>query len=376
MNVGSLVRRYIIALLVIMPALVPGPASAAINNRDCIPGSGAVVSAAIEIRQLYIMIDDPQLFVTRFDITYCWDPKKLPHFDPDSINFLNILDDPKIQSIPQAKQPKGLRVASRIYEGRFMTINDTSAFPLDAHLLPILFTFPTSGEHEIKLVVNPGDLEASSHSSRQEKLKISNVKFQEGQLFGTPMARTSTFRRASGPAYAIVVEATRELSGAALIIWLPMLVVWIIAYTGLWWKSIGAISRASVSALFTAAGLSMSTMTLRPHGDQLDGAILSFILIYLNIVVIMLLSLVAHRYLDNGHLKTYQKLRTNGRRYIAPAMLFISIATVAWWCSQSGLEIEKKEFYLHFQPLDAETNASEQAPANTGRTWVTEGNTD
>lgn len=349
-------RKFIDALFALVLGLLALPAAASNQEDGCFSGSTTRINLAIEIRQLYIMTEDPQLFVARFDMTYCWDKKQLTGFDPDEIIFLNALSDPQIRKLPQERQPEGLHLASRIYEARFMTISDTSGFPLDAHMLPIIFTFPEKRGLEIDLVVNDGDVEASSEALSEEQLAIRGVSFFEGQLFGTPRARSATFRQSSGSAYAIVVEAARAVSGPALIIWLPLLAVWIVSYTGLWWKDNGAVSRASVSALFTAVGLSLATMTLRPKGDALDGAILSFILIYINIVVIVLISLVAHRYGATDGFRVYRRLRWLGRFIIAPAMLIISIGFVAWWCSETGLQKERAEFFSHFKPTHPGTS--------------------
>jgi len=302
--------RIYLLLIAVWSALA-WPLSASDRARS----NGANVEMTFEIHSIRVEREDPQVFRASVVFVFTWNPSDLPGFDIEKLNFLNRASELDQRIIPlKSSTPgatRGVLIAAR---GLFDATNNFSAYPFNRVRLPFIFELP---KHQ-GMPVNIIDAEVAHRHSppavmESDSYSIKKVELQCGPYFEVWSMDKNLSGFSDVEALGLFVDANHRPSRTLIMVFIPLLLIFAVIYSSLWWKEESASSRAVMASLFAATALAFSSINLQPNVSYPTGNILAFTLLYINLAIIGLCSVLAFRAAKRGDSERFRKLRHAGR---------------------------------------------------------------
>jgi len=311
-----------------------------------------------ETQVLTLDRNDPQLFRASIVLVFCWNPKEMPGFDITTLDFLNRASsvDQRIERLPPRPSDGmvGVLIAVR---GIFESSNDFSAHPFNIARFPVIFAVPEYSGVPINLV--NADI-PYRHSPEQfcsaDGFIIESSQLLHGNYY--EMWSEQILGEKSGDVFAagVIIDAEHRPTRTFLMVFLPLMLIWGVVYSSLWWKEESACSRAIMASLFASTALAFSSISLQPNVSYLTTGTLAFSLLYLNLAVIGFFTVLSFRANKRGEAEGYRKWREVGR-IAGSVLLILSVALITAWVlyfrSQPLLDWfnESRNIPLHCPPI-------------------------
>jgi hypothetical protein len=291
-----------------------------------------IVHTGIQLRELRLSNSTPDQFRANFIVWYSWYHQSGQNWSPDKVQFTNAIGSSTLKVPIWTKldqQRPGQRFEATIYEGDFKTFSRYQAFPVDAHLLTIRMICPKINCGNVNFFSSPDRITFDPHipqilsgwkitgtgwASRQirlpEELHFKSI----DPTLQLPVSVTNL--------NGFVFEVHRDLWPGIILIFIPMLLIWLLAYIGLYWDDSSPASRFGATALFAAIAFNLATLNLQPAVAYVTLMSLAFLALYVNILIIVVTTTLCF------HLRA-QKLNHRQISYLgrglSPAVLLITI---------------------------------------------------
>ena len=305
-----------------------------------------------ETQVIWMDRNDPQSFRVSIVLVFSWNPKEMPGFNITSLDFLNRASavDQRIERLPVRPSDGlvGVLIAAR---GVFECSNDFSAYPFNIARFPVIFAVPEYKGRPVNIV--NADI-PYRHSPEQfceaDGFIIKSSQLMQGNYY--EMWSEQILGERSGDVFAtgVIMDAEHRPARTFLMVFIPLLLIWGVVYSSLWWKEESACSRAIMASLFAATALAFSSINLQPNVSYLTTATLAFSLLYLNLATIGFFTVHSFRANKRGEAEGYRKWREIGR-IVGGLLLILSVALLAIWV-----------IYFRSQPLLDWFNESRKIP--------------
>ncbi len=318
-----------------------------------------VVQMTFEIHSLRVEREDPQVFRANAVFVFTWNSADLPGFEINQLNFLNRASDLDLRAIPLSPiSPDGMRGVIVMVRGGFDATNDFSAYPFNRVRLPIIFELPKYRGVPVSII----DAEiAHRHSPpalwESDSYSIDKVDLRIGPYFEVWSMDHSLSGFSDIEALGLFIDASHRPARSLIMVFIPLVLILGAVYSSLWWKEESTSSRAVMASLFAATALAFSSINLQPNVSYPTGNILAFTLLYLNIAIVGLPSLIAFRAAKRGDREKFRKIRIAARW---AGLLFIAIGSSAWvlWIADHRSKPLHDWFHDSRRPPMLETEAS------------------
>jgi hypothetical protein len=290
------------------------------------------ISMTYEIHTLRIEREDPQVFRAVAVFVFTWNPDQVPGFSIEKLHFLNRASELDQRVIPLTPRlSDGMTGVLISVRGLFDASNDFAAYPLHKVRLPIIFELPKYKGTSVKLV----DAQVPYRHSPQAVVEsdsyvISKMEAQQGPYFEIWSKSENLEKFSDINALAVVVDAEHRPTRSLIMVFVPLFLICGIVYSSLWWKEESAASRAVMASLFSATALAFSSINLQPNVSYPTAATLAFTVLYLEIAVLGLCSLLAFRANKRGDAEAFRRLRSTGRWFGVVLLLAGCTALGAW----------------------------------------------
>ncbi|UBF28284.1 hypothetical protein K9N68_10605 [Kovacikia minuta CCNUW1] len=290
------------------------------------------VQTGVQLRELRLSDSSPDKFHANFIIWFSWKPQPGQNWSPDRVKFTNAIGDPVIK-VPvwtqSNQQPSGQRFHAMLYEGEFKAYSRYEAFPVDAHFLAIRIVCPKVSCGNVRFVSQPERVtldelipdKLSGWSIMGTGFATQQLKLPE-ELNLLPPDRSLQLPFAETTIYSFVFRIRRDLAPGLLRIVFPMLLIWLLAYVGLFWEEASPASGFGGAALFAAIAFNLATRSMQPAVPYLTLMDLAFLSLYVNILLIVIITMV-YFYLRPRHHK-HRRIAHWGR-WLSPALLVLTI---------------------------------------------------
>lgn len=291
-----------------------------------------LVEMTFEIHSLRVEREDPQVFRANAVFVFTWKSADLPGFEIEKLNFLNRASDLDQRAVLLTpKNPNGMRGVLIAVRGLFDATNNFSAYPFNRVRLPIIFELP---KHQ-GIPVNIIDAEvAHRHSppavTESDSYSIKQIDLQTGPYFEVWSMDKNLLGFSDVEALGVFVDANHRPSRSLIMVFIPLGLIFAVIYSSLWWKEESASSRAVMASLFAATALAFSSINLQPNVSYPTGNTLAFTLLYLNLAIIGLCSVLAFRAAKRGEAEKFRRLRLAGR-WAGLLLAVIGGASLAIW---------------------------------------------
>lgn len=299
------------------------------------PGSKALmVQTGLQLRELRLSDADPDKFRANFIIWFSWQPQSGQNWSADRVRFTNAVGDPAVK-VPIWTQPvsriSGQRFQALIYEGDFKSFNRYEAFPFDAHYLGIRIFCPKIDCGQVNFVSSPDQVTLDRSVPRLLSgwkltgtgFSIRNLKLPEE--LNLPANLALRLSSAESTLYSFVLRVERDLVFGLLQIFLPMLLIWLLAYVGLFWEEASPASRFGASALFVAIAFNLGARFLQPAVPYVTLMNLAFLGLYINILLIVFMTTLSFYF--RPYKQRHQQIVRVGRG-LAPALLGLTVILI------------------------------------------------
>ncbi len=272
-------------------------------------GKPLEVWTSFTLHELQMEEDSPDFFHLRFRVSLSWDPSVRPDWDPfEDLFFYNVSGEASRQKV----SPKGKGAAGEnpgpdlgqrefwLVEGIFKGYHDFRGFPFDSHELGIVLLSRSLTPSQLHFVSSPENLDLRpAFPVRIEGWQVHSIGFHDGAeqfRHSTPILVDDDH-----PAFAAwEIAVDRNLSYAAVAIFLPMLVIWTFSYLGFFWKDSSPASRFGTASIFAAIAFYLGTRRLTPDVGYLLALDAAFFGLYLCIALNALwVAWVFHRRTQN-----------------------------------------------------------------------------
>lgn len=291
-----------------------------------------IVQTGIQLRELRLSDSSPDKFHANFLIWFSWKPQPGHNWSTDWVKFTNAIGDPAIKLPIWTKpeqQSSGQRFQAMIYEGEFKAFNRYEAFPVDTHFLGIRIVCPKASCGNVNFVSKPEritldkslpsllsgwTITATGFATRQVKLPEDLNLKPSDQPLQLPSAETTI--------NSFVIRIERNLAAGLLRIAIPMLLVWLLAYVGLFWEDSSPASRFGATALFVAIAFNLATRSLQPAVPYLTLMDFAFLSLYTNILLIVIITTLFFYFRPR---KLQHERIVHLGRWLSPALLILTI---------------------------------------------------
>ncbi|MBV9385305.1 MAG: hypothetical protein JOZ78_02640 [Chroococcidiopsidaceae cyanobacterium CP_BM_ER_R8_30] len=319
-----LVLRSLVFLCLTLSYLVRGDSSVAQTKP-------LTIQTGIQLRELRLSDSDPDKFRANFIIWFSWQPQSGHEWSADKVKFTNAEGNATIK-VPIWTKPayatSGQRFQAMIYEGDFKTFNRYEAFPFDTHYLGIRVFCPKADCGDVNFVSTPQRLTLDSSAPRIfSGWKIAGMEFAVRHLrlpadLNLPKDSMLRLPTAESTLYSFVLRIERELVFGILQIFLPMLLIWLLAYLGLYWEDSSPASRFGASALFAAIAFNLGARFMEPAVPYLTLMSLAFLSLYINILLIVGITTLS--FFLRSQKQSHKRVVTLGR-WLAPTLVLLNI---------------------------------------------------
>ncbi|MFP4353102.1 MAG: hypothetical protein ACLFRP_00295 [Puniceicoccaceae bacterium] len=291
------------------------------------------VWTSFTLHELRLDESDPDFFHLRFRMSLSWDPEAAPGWEPeDDIHFYNTSGEVSRHKVSgrgkgtlgEKLGPDFGRVEIWLVEGNFKGYHDYRGFPVDQHELGVILLSRTLGADQIRFVSAPENLDLrAALPARIEGWEVRSLGFHDGSdrfLHSIPVREDG-----GEPAFAgWEISVERDLSYAAVAIFLPMVLIWFFSYLGFFWSDSSPASRFGTAAIFAAIAFTLGTRRLTPDVGYLLALDAGFFGLYLCIAVNALWVAAIFRLRNRGETAPAEKLRRAGIR-AAPVLAALAI---------------------------------------------------
>jgi hypothetical protein len=296
------------------------------------PSKPLIVHTGIQFRELRLSDDSPDKFRANFIIWYSWQLQPGQNWSSDKIRFANEIGSPAIkvpiwtkldQQFPQQ------RFEAVIYEGEFKTFNRYQAFPFDAHLLSIRMICPQVNCGNVTFVSSPERVTLDRRAAQVFAgwniagmgFASHPIKLPEDLNLGTAdrglrlPSSVSTFHE-----FAIAVR--RDVLPGIILLFIPILLIWLLAYIGLYWEDSSPASRFGATALFVAIAFNLAARSLQPAVPYVTLMSLTFLALYVNILLIVIMTTLSFYFRPR---KVNHERISHLGRWLAPMVFFLTL---------------------------------------------------
>jgi len=350
---GSL-RTFFRRLAFFGVAVLPGIPLAG-NGTDREDEKPFEVRTSFTLHELRLDETNPDFFQLRFRMGLSWNPEEAPGWDPaEDLRFQNTSHEVSRQRVsPRGKGAAGEnlgpdlgRVEVWLVEGNFKGYHDYRGFPIDRHELGIILLSRTLGADDIRFVSTPENLDLSpTLPVRIEGWEVRSLGFHDGPerfLHSVP-----ALENGGEPAFAAwEISVERDLSYAAVAIFLPMVLIWFFSYLGFFWADSSPASRFGTAAIFAAIAFTLGTRRLTPDVGYLLALDAGFFGLYFCIAVNALWVAAIFRRKNRGDTAAADRLRKTGI-VIAPFFAVLAFGI----CLLIGATAESDSFFEGKSPL-------------------------
>ena len=273
------------------------------------------VEMTFEIHSLKIEREDPQVFRASVVFVFTWNSRDLPGFEIENLNFLNRISDLDQRPIPlSSTTPDGTRGVLIAVRGLFEATNDFSASPFNRVRLPMIFELPKYKGIPIKII----DAEVAHRHSpasvmESDSYSVKKISLQTGPYFEVWSMDKNLSGFSDVEALGVFVDANHRPSRSLIMVFIPLFFIFAAIYSSLWWKEEGTSSRAVMASLFAATALAFSSINLHPNVSYPTANTVAFIILYFNLAIVGLASLLAFRAAKRGDLEKFRKIRRTFR---------------------------------------------------------------
>jgi hypothetical protein len=285
-----------------------------------------------ETQVIWLDRNDPQAFRISLVLVFSWNPKELPGFDITSLDFLNraYVVDQRIEKLPPRLSDGfvGVLVAAR---GVFECSNDFTAYPFNIARFPVIFRVSEYKGKPVNLVNSDIPYRhAPEQFCEADGFIIKSAQLMEGNYYETWADQIQGTSNGDVYAAGVIIDAEHRPSRTFLMVFIPLLLIWGVVYSSLWWKEESACSRAIMASLFAATALAFSSINLQPNVSYITSATVAFTLLYLNLASIGVFTVLASRAHKVGQMENYRRWREVGR-IVAGLLLTLSLLLIICW---------------------------------------------
>jgi len=295
-------------------------------------GTGPVVHMTHETQVLTVDRNDPQLFRAVIVFGFTWDPKQLPGFEIGSLDFLNRAAAIEQRVTPMAPRKAdgwvGVLITAR---GQFEASNNFAAHPFNIVRLPIIFEIPKDNGNSVQIADAESPFRHGPEPyAESDGYRIKTSKLKQGSYYEVWETDDIEDQKADVKAVGLIIDAEHVPARTFLMVFVPLLLIWGVIYSSLWWKEESACSRAVMASLFAATALAFSSINLQPNVSYITTGTLAFTLLYINLAVIGTFSVLAFRANKRGAADDFRRLRAIGRS-VAGVLLAVSVTVIVLW---------------------------------------------
>ena len=326
-------RVWLTAAMVALTGLIPMRAET--------DAQGPIVTMTEEIQVLAMDRTDPQYFRATFVLVFTWDPRELPGFRIEQLEFLNRSAAVDQRAIPFPPRSSDGRVGVLVtVRGHFESSNDYAAYPFNIVRMPIIFETPRYQGKAVRIVdVDQIYNHAPEAFAVSDGYKIKSAATVEGRYHQLWDAGVFVDRAADVRAIGMIIDAEHRPERTVLMVFVPLLLIWGVIYSSLWWKEESACSRAVMASLFAVTALAFSSINLQPNVSYLTTGTLAFGFLYLNLAVVGTFSILAFRANKRADVDSFRRNRHRGRIAALALIVLTFVSLTAWvvWQRSSHL---------------------------------------
>ncbi len=286
---------------------------------------------------------ETDLFMARFRVEFEWDTAQLPNFDPRKLVFQNAQGEVKmLEVVPSSKagSSSSRKVEAFLVSGFFKGYFDFQDYPFDLHDLPILLADTAVAEGTYRFVCPAADLRKQpAYDSQFDGWKVDGLEFYNtGDSYIHPLPANKLFRQAVFGGF--MIDVRRETNFAMVRLFIPIIIIWLMSYMGLFWDDSSPASRCGTAAIFAAIAFAIGSNQINPLVNYLTVMNVVFLGTYVNIGICFIL--VTWMFWLKGRGKKAEMKRVWLAGVIACPLL--ALATVLLSLNLSGSRTEPKSF--------------------------------
>lgn len=321
-------------LFVLVPAKAQAPVSAAVPE----------VHLRFSLYEVDLQKGEADVFLARFRMEFEWDPAKLPDFDPKKLSFQNANGEVKVVEVVPDKAPPSAsgsrRVEAFMVTGFFKGYLDFQDYPFDSHDLPILMTDPTAAEGTYRFVCPVSSLRKEpAYDAQFDGWKVAGVEFYDtGDSYIHPQPANKLFRQAVFSGF--LIDVRREMSFSMVRLFIPIIIIWLMSYMGLFWDDSSPASRCGTAAIFAAIAFAIGSNQINPMVNYLTVMNVVFLGTYVNIGICFFLVTWMFWLKGRGKKEAMKKVWLAG----VIACPLLALATILFSMTLSGTRNEVKSF--------------------------------
>lgn len=290
------------------------------------------VLTGIQLRELRLSDSTPDQFRANFIIWFSWEPQPGQNWSANKVNFTNAIGDPAIKvaiwTKPDPQLPRQ-RFQAMIYEGEFKAFNRYEAFPADKHLLAIRIVCPKVSCGQVNFISKPERITLDSSIPHVlSDWKITGTGFATQQvklpedLNLEPSDQSLRLPSAETTINGFVIRVERDLIPGLLRIFIPILLIWLLAYVGFFWEDSSPASRFGATALFVAIAFNLATRSIQPAVSYITLMDLTFLSLYINILLIVFFITLSFYFRPRK--KNHERIANLGK-WLSPVILILTI---------------------------------------------------
>lgn len=296
------------------------------------PVKPLIVETGIQLRELRLSDSNPDQFRANFIVWFSWESKPGQDWSANKVKYTNAIGAPAIKipiwTKPDSQLP-GQHFQAMIYEGEFKAFNRYEAFPVDTHLLTIRIACPKVSCGEVDFVSKPERITLDSSAPHiLSDWTITGTGFATQHvnlprdLNLDPSDQSLRLPSAETTINGFVIGIKRDLIPGLIRIFIPILLIWLLAYVGFFWEDSSPASRFGATALFVAIAFNIAARSLQPAVSYMTLMDLAFLSLYINILLIVVFTTLSFYF---RHRKLNYERIVNLGKWLSPTMLILTI---------------------------------------------------
>jgi len=327
-------------LLVVLLAVLVG----SVQAQNPAPSTGPEVALRFSLYEVDMQKGGADFFSARFRMEFEWDAAKLPEFDPRGLIFQNAHGEiSMVEIVPSGHLPAGSssrKVAAFLVTGVFKGYFDFQDYPFDAHDLPIVLTDPDAAEGSYVFVCSSNGLrQQPPYDAQFDGWKVGGIEFfNVAKSYIHPLPANKEFHQAVFGGF--LIDVRRDVSFSMVRIFIPIIIIWLMSYMGLFWDDSSPASRCGTAAIFAALAFAIGSNQMNTVVNYLTVLNVVFLGTYVNIGICFIL--VTWMFWLKGRGKKQEMKRVWLAGVIACPV--IALATIGYSLSLSGSRGEPKSF--------------------------------
>jgi len=301
------------------------------------------VKVALTVLELRMEKEETDSYFARFRISFEWDAAEVADFDPGKLVFQNAEGEPrrmelapKLAAAASPTMRSESFAVSCVFKGYF----DFQDYPFDVHDMPIIFLDSRATQGSYRFVCPAqGIVREPPYYAQFGGWKIASISFYDSDAsyirplpaneFGQPPVLGG-----------FLMDVRREAVASSVRLIIPLTIIWLMSYMGLFWDDSSPASRCGTAAIFAAIAFAIGSNQIMPLVNYLTVMNVVFLGTYVNIGICFFL--VTWMF----WLKMRKSFSAARRVWLAGVIVcpLIALATILFSATLSGTRGEPKSF--------------------------------